>query len=173
MYRTHGILVIAVLLVIMAAGCSQETRTALKNKAVVTQALKAMDDREYDRFGEFFAQDVKRHSQATPDVEVNSLDEMIAFARMWYEAFPDMKAETHLIVAEGDLVAVWGTYVGTHQGPMGDIPATGKRMESETFGFFRVEDGKIAEFWVTWDNLAAMKQLGLMPPEAEKPSGDM
>jgi hypothetical protein len=37
-------------------------------------------------------------------------------------------------------------------------------MESETFGFFRLEQGKIKESWVTWDNIAGLKQLGLFPP---------
>lgn len=28
----------------------------------------------------------------------------------------------------------------------------------------RFEDGKIAEWWVTWDNLAGLTQLGHFPP---------
>ncbi len=31
-------------------------------------------------------------------------------------------------------------------------------------GIFRLEDGKIAEMWVTWDNLSALMQLGHFPP---------
>jgi hypothetical protein len=32
--------------------------------------------------------------------------------------------------------------------------------------FFRLQDGKIAEMWVTWDNVAILKQLGLFPSPA-------
>jgi hypothetical protein len=29
-----------------------------------------------------------------------------------------------------------------------------------------VEDGKLAEFWITWDNLTILTQLGYFPPAA-------
>jgi len=161
------------LLLVIAASCSQQTRTSLESKAIVMNGIEALDNQEYERLGEFFAEDFKRHCQATPDVEVNSLDEMIGFVKTWYKAFPDMKAEYHMVIAEGDLVAVYATFVGTHEAPMGDIPATGKTMDSETFAIFRVENGKIAESWVTWDNLAVMKQLGLMPTGPGEDAGDL
>jgi len=173
MSRILSILAVGLLLLVIAAGCSQQTRLSLESKAIVMKGIEAVDNQEYDRLDEFFAEDFKRHCQATPDVEVNSLDEMIEFVKTWYEAFPDMKAEYHMVIAEGDLVAVYATFVGTHQAPMGDIPATGKTMDSETFAIFRVEKGKIVESWVTWDNLAVMKQLGLMPSEREEEAGDM
>jgi steroid delta-isomerase-like uncharacterized protein len=119
--------------------------------------------------GQYFADDFRRYCQATPEVEIKSLAEMTAFVRQWYEAFPDARMEMRKIAAEGDLVAVWGTFIGTHQAPMGPYPATGKRVESETFAFFRLEEGKIAESWVTWDNVALLKQLGLYP--GEEPEG--
>jgi predicted ester cyclase len=66
-------------------------------------------------------------------------------------------------------VAILGTYSGTNTGPMGDIPATGKSIESPFLGIFRIESGKVAELWVEWDNLAFLAQLGLYPPP---PSGE-
>jgi len=173
MYRIPGILIVAVLLLTVAAGCSQETRTAMESKKIVMQGIEALDNQEYERLNEFFAADFTRHCQATPDVEVNSLEEMVGFVKTWYAAFPDMKAEYHMVIAEGDLVAIYATFIGTHQAPLNNIPATGKTMDSETFAIFRVEKGKIAESWVTWDNLAVMEQLGLMPPEPAKTSGDI
>lgn len=47
---------------------------------------------------------------------------------------------------------------------MGPFPATGNEMEISFAGIHRIEDGKIAETWVTWDNLTALTQLGLWPP---------
>jgi hypothetical protein len=37
-------------------------------------------------------------------------------------------------------------------------------MEIDFAGVHRIEDGKIAETWVTWDNLVGLTQLGLWPP---------
>jgi predicted ester cyclase len=31
---------------------------------------------------------------------------------------------------------------------------------------FRVEDDKLAEFWITWDQMTIMGQLGLLPDGA-------
>jgi predicted ester cyclase len=68
-----------------------------------------------------------------------------------------------MIIAEGDLVAFWGTYSASQTGPMGPFPATGMRMVSEMGGVHRIADGRIAETWVTWDNLTGLHQLGFDP----------
>ena len=147
-------------------GCNTAVEKAAANKVIVLAAMDAMNSQQYDSFDQFFAEDLKRHCQATPEVKISSLAEMIPFVKGWYAAFPDAIMETRMTAAEGDLVACWGTFTGTHLAPMGDIPATGKRMESETFAFFRLLDGKIIEMWVTWDNVAVLRQLGLFPPPA-------
>ena len=33
-------------------------------------------------------------------------------------------------------------------------------------GMHRFESGRVAETWTSWDNLAALMQLGLMPASA-------
>jgi len=68
------------------------------------------------------------------------------------------------LVAEGDRVAGLATYSGTQTGPMGDIPATGKAVEAPVLAMFRIEEGRIAELWVVWDNVAMLTQLGQFPP---------
>jgi predicted ester cyclase len=47
---------------------------------------------------------------------------------------------------------------------MGPFPATGRRMSITIIGMHRFESGKIAETWTSWDNVAALAQLGLLPP---------
>jgi predicted ester cyclase len=47
---------------------------------------------------------------------------------------------------------------------MGPLPASNKHMSLEIIGLQRIENGKAAEMWVTWDNLAALAQLGHFPP---------
>ena len=49
---------------------------------------------------------------------------------------------------------------------MGPQPATGKRMELDMAGMHRIADDKIVESWVIWDNMTALAQLGLFPPES-------
>jgi len=68
------------------------------------------------------------------------------------------------MIAEGDTAAYITTGTGTHMGPLGDIPPTGKKMEIVNFVVQRIQDGRIAETWVGWDHMAALSQLGLFPP---------
>lgn len=35
-------------------------------------------------------------------------------------------------------------------------------------GILRIEEGKIAEIWVEWDNLNALTQLGHFPPSDKR-----
>ena len=45
---------------------------------------------------------------------------------------------------------------------MGSFPATGKRTDITIIGLHRFEEGRIAETWTSWDNIAALMQLGLL-----------
>ena len=59
-------------------------------------------------------------------------------------------------------VGAWCTYEGTQQRPIGSLPASGRRIEFDWAAMFRMEAGKIAEWWVTWDNIAILRALGHM-----------
>ncbi len=63
------------------------------------------------------------------------------------------------LLAEGDLVAAHVTARGTHEGLFNGVPPTGNEWEAHCTAIYRVEDGRIAEAWVTWDLLALMEQL--------------
>ena len=56
------------------------------------------------------------------------------------------------------------TYEGT-SGPLGPFEPTGKRAKFDFAGMFKVADGKVSEFWITWDNTAILAQLGLLPAD--------
>jgi predicted ester cyclase len=166
------LLLVSAVICCLLPGCTDRTDVAEANKAIVLQAAQAINNHEYDKLNQFFAPDYKRHSQATADVSVESLPQFVNMLKYWTEAFPDGKQGIDMIIAEGDLVAFYGMFSGTNTAPMGNIPPTGKHMDSETIGFHRVVNGKIVETWVTWDNLAVFNQLGLTPPsaaEAEAP----
>lgn len=139
------------------------------NKEIVRRVLdEGVNAHDLDFFREMLAPDYARHSQATTEMpEIRGVEDMLSFLKDMFAAFPDWHEEIELMIAEGDKVAYITTGVGTHIGPMGDIPATGKRIELTNYIIQRIEDGKIAETWVGWDNLAALAQLGLVPPPAQ------
>ena len=134
------------------------------NKEIVRSFANAGNSNDLELFDTLFAPDFVRHCEATPEVSVTSCEDFKEFYRETAKTFPDQQMILHSLVAEGDRVAFWGTFSGTQEGPMGPFPPTGRRMESQIAGMFRIEDGRIAELWVTWDNLAALSQLGHFPP---------
>jgi steroid delta-isomerase-like uncharacterized protein len=140
------------------------------NAAIVRTMTDAVNRRDLDALDAVVAPDVVRHSAATAGVTVRSLEDFKAFLRSDFATVPDSVIEVRHLIAQGDLVAVHAVYSGTQQGPMGPFPPTGKRVEGPFLSFLRIEDGKIAEMWVEWDNLSMLTQLGHLPPPAASPA---
>jgi predicted ester cyclase len=137
--------------------------TAAETKSLVQRLEDAMNKRQLDQLDEVMAPDFVRHCEATPHVEVRSLEQFKEFLRQDAASFPDnVQTFTH-IVAEDDMIGIFATYEGTHLGQMGPFAPTGKKAKFDFAGMFRVENGKLAEFWITWDNMTILGQLGLLP----------
>ncbi len=160
----------SVLLLAFLAGCSSP-RTAVeqRNTALVNRFGEAVNARDYEVLRQILAPDFVRHCQATPDVVVQTSAQFIDYLKADATVFPDSRQTLQRVVAEKDLVAFMVTYEGTQQGPMGPFLPTHKKVHLDVAGIFRVADGKLAELWVTWDNLAALGQLGLFPPPQATP----
>lgn len=135
-----------------------------KNKEVVRLNAQAINDRDLALLAKTTSETLVRHCQATPGLKIASLDEFVAFLKSDWATFPDSQIIIQQLVAEGDRVAIFATYEGTQKGQMGPFPPSGRRMSLEFSGVFRLEEGRIAEIWVTWDNVAALTQLGHFPP---------
>jgi len=152
-----------VALLLVQQGAAEEAQLE-KNKQVVRLNAQAINERDLALLARTTSETLVRHCQATPDLKIASLDEFVAFLKSDWAAFPDSRITIQQLVAEGDRVAIFATYEGTQKGQMGPFPPSGKRMSLEFSGVFRLEEGKIAEIWVTWDNMAALTQLGHFPP---------
>jgi steroid delta-isomerase-like uncharacterized protein len=76
-------------------------------------------------------------------------------------AFPDLHLTVEQQVIEGDSVAFHWCGTGTHTGPLGPVPATGKKMAIEGLIIDRLVDGKVQERWEQFDQSLMLHQLGL------------
>jgi len=81
-------------------------------------------------------------------------------------AFPDLAWNIEQMVAEGDWVAVRLTLRGTHLGPLGGIPPTGKHVAMKEMAFWRVTGDRLRAVWSVGDALGLRIQLGALPPES-------
>jgi steroid delta-isomerase-like uncharacterized protein len=75
-------------------------------------------------------------------------------------AFPDLRHQIELILAEDDLVAARQRWTGTHEGEFLGLEASGRRVEFTSTAVLRVRDGLIAQAWDEIDAAAILRQLG-------------
>jgi predicted ester cyclase len=142
------------------------TTTDDGRRALVDEMVKAMNERELDRLDDVMSPNFVRHCEPTPDLVIEDLDGYKVFLNAFTEGFPDNVQTIQRMAVDGDLIGVFATYEGTHLGQFGPIAPTGKLVRFSFAGMFRVENDKLAEFWVTWDQMTILRQLGLLPDGA-------
>lgn len=134
-----------------------------RNKSLVRSFFDAINRGDHGALDDIVADQFVRHCQATPEIVVQSRDDLKRFDDENRKVFPDQHASLERLVAEDAHVAFWARYQGTQEGQMGPFPPTHKRIDSEFAGIFRFANGKIEELWITWDNVAVLSQLGHFP----------
>jgi predicted ester cyclase len=87
-------------------------------------------------------------------------------AAAYRTAFPDLAWTIEQMVSEGDWVAVRLTLTGTHLGPLGAIPPSGRRVAMKEMAFWQVIDGQLRVIWSVGDALGLRVQLGALPASA-------
>jgi predicted ester cyclase len=79
-------------------------------------------------------------------------------------AFSDLHFAIDDLIAEGDKVVAFGTWIGVHQGevstPLGTVPGTGNKVIVPAMTIFRIADGKLAEQWGIMEEVSFLKQIG-------------
>jgi len=75
-------------------------------------------------------------------------------------AFPDLHFTIEDQLVQGDRVAFRWRASGTHRGPLGAAPPTGKAIALDGLIVDRVVDGKVQERWEQWDQSVMLQQLG-------------
>ena len=74
-------------------------------------------------------------------------------------AFPAYELVPQQIVAEGDTVAVRGTFHGVHKGEFAGVQPTGKSVSGDLMIFYCVSEGRIAEYWLQMDMAGLVERL--------------
>ena len=86
-------------------------------------------------------------------------------------AFPDLHVTIEDLFAEGDRAMVRWTFQGTHTGELFGVAPSRMKITIAGMDMYRVVDGKIQEYWVNWDTMGFMQQLGLEPVAASASAG--
>jgi len=75
-------------------------------------------------------------------------------------AFPDLHFTIEDQLVQGDRAAFRWHATGTHTGPLGAAPPTGKRVSLDGLIVDRLVGGKAQERWELWDQSVMLQQLG-------------
>src|SRR5215469_17342409 len=78
-------------------------------------------------------------------------------------AFPDVHANIHELIAEGNKVVERTEAHGTHKGTFNGVPATGRPVTWTELHVYTLDKGKITELWSEIDFLGMMMQIGAIP----------
>jgi len=86
------------------------------------------------------------------------------FFKLYVAAFPDLHLDIEQILAAGDshILVRWRS-TGTHLGPLGAAPATGRKAINHGCTVAEVRQGRVTHAWVYFDNAHMLRQLGLLP----------
>ena len=131
-----------------------------ESKAIVRKTYEAIGPGDYGVFDQYFTSGLVYHGVG--GMEMQGLDVLKELSRMYGRAFPDAKAEIHDQAAEGDKVWTRLTHTGTHKGELHGIAPTGNRMSIAGMSVHRLVEGNIVEMWDVTDQIAMMRQLGVI-----------
>jgi predicted ester cyclase len=141
-----------------------------ENKAIFHRVIEELwNQQRLEVADELFAAD--HDSPSAPGLPAGPAG-VKAIAGMFLGAFPDLKVEIEIEVAEGDLVGGRLRQRGTHTGPMvspqGTIEASGKSVDFTEMALLQVRDGQVAKSWYWTDMIGLLTQVGAIsgPPSA-------
>ncbi|MGW6278096.1 ester cyclase [Kribbella sp. NPDC055071] len=130
------------------------------NKALIRRFMDEGLAGRTEVFDEICAPDFVNHAAPARRQGIQGVKDVVAFS---LRLQPDQRwVEQHLI-AEGDLVVLYGVRAATWKGTeFRGIPTPEGPVSVELAHMFRVKDGLISEHWAVRDDLGMMQQLGAL-----------
>jgi steroid delta-isomerase-like uncharacterized protein len=142
------------------------------NKAMVRRYFEeVLDKRKLDILDQIVATDCVIHRPEVGE-PIRGLEAFRRTLERILEVYSEFKTTIHDLIAEEDRVACrlshravnrseWTSRLGTH-------PVAGKTVSWPAIAIFRIRDGKIAEEWVSRDELGMLIDLGVFSSIEEK-----
>jgi len=173
------LLIVVAVLTLMVIGCNNHSTSASKADTTTAGSKMASQmDMSSDNKAKALAveEGFNNHDgnavlkDAAPDVidygdgstpPAKGIDSVKAFLQSYFTAFPDMKGENFLAIAEGNHVAVFGDWSGTFKGEAMGMKPTGKQFKVKDVDLFTFNDkGQITEHRSVQSTQTIMSQVG-------------
>jgi steroid delta-isomerase-like uncharacterized protein len=131
------------------------------NKALIRHCYEALNRKDFAAYQELLAPDVTYNEVAL------GREGLRQFSTTLRTTFPDLRIAVEEMIAEGDLVAAYITWGGTHLAELrtpalGRLAPTGRSFTAKAMDLYRIRGGQIAEIRDSPDRLALLQQLGVL-----------
>ena len=141
---------------------SERTDEQQRNIETFSTAIReGFNEGNLDALDSLFTPDFAEHQRGFPTPDLDGLKRGISGLR---RSIPDMHLRVTDTIVEDDKITFLLSGEGTHQGPLGPIPASGTRLTWEVIDICRFRDGKIIEHWGIPDRFWIMEQIGMPSP---------
>jgi predicted ester cyclase len=129
------------------------------NKSIAAAIIHAAGSPNWPAMTAGYARDAVYHG--AEGVELTGRDDIVAFAKGYKDAYPDMKFVVQGQRATDDVVVTKFTALGQNTGELNGEPPTGKRIIVDLTTTQRFERGRVVEEWATWDEMATALDFAL------------
>lgn len=135
-----------------------------ENKRTVTNLLEQSDKGNWSFVRDLCSQDYKYYSPS--NAEPIDLETHLVSWKKYYESIPNLKHNIEAIYADGNAVVARITVGGNHDNTFLGVEPTGKFLEISETLIFKMEAGKVKEFWNDSSMLGLLQEIGytLTPP---------
>jgi len=131
-------------------------------KNIVHTMIEAFNERQFDTLA---TQIVSPNLVYTQNGNTGDRNKWLQDFRNCAVSFPDVRLTIKSQESVGDEVITNLAIAGTHLGPLGEIPATGKSFKVDIHLVCHVKDGLIVDWVEQVDEMGMARQLGLMPDD--------
>jgi predicted ester cyclase len=139
------------------------------NTNTIRQVAEAFNTGNVSNVSEFISPRYFNHESQVDPIrgQLRGPEEFIDTVENLRIAFPNLRHEEQLTIAQGDTVISVLNVTGTNTGNFFILPPTGKNISYEAVHIYRIgEDGKIVEHKAIRDDLTFLAQLGVVKPSS-------
>jgi steroid delta-isomerase-like uncharacterized protein len=157
-----SLIIILLFSVFIYNGCQQQeqrTYTDAELQTIMDSNTQLWNSGDTDIVDALYAEGCIRHNADVGDSE--GPEGIKEFVNWVYTAYPDFKVTFDSPFKFKDRIVAHWTATGTNDGPLNEnMPATGKKVSFTGVGISMIENGKITEEWVYYNQLSIYAQMG-------------
>jgi len=154
--------ILILLSIFIFSGCQQQeqrTYTDAELQTIMDSNTQLWNGGSVDLVDALYAEGCVRHNADVGDSE--GPEGVKEFVKWVYTAYPDFKVTFDKPFEFKDRIVTQWTATGTNDGPLNEnMPATGKKVTFSGIGMSIIDNGKITEEWVYYNQLPIYGQMG-------------